>query len=80
MFLLPKWKGGYRGIRLVEMLWKVFSVVVDFRLKRSVVLHNTLHGFREGRGTGTAMLEANLVQQLVGLAHEPFFQVLLDVC
>ena len=45
----------------------------------SVTLHNTLHGFRAGRGTGTATLEAKLVQQLVGIVHEPLFQIFLDV-
>ena len=58
---------------------KVCSVVVNCRLKRSVVLHNVLHGFRVGRGKGTATLEAKLVQQLSGLAHKPLLQVLLDV-
>ena len=60
-------------------MWKVCSVVVICWLKRSVVLHNDLHGFRERRGTGTAMLEAKLAQKLAGITHEPLFQVLLDV-
>ena len=78
--LLPlKWKWEYRGIGLVEVLWEVCSVVINCRLKRSVVLHNALHGFREGRGTGTEMLEAKLAHHLDGLAHKPLFQVLLDV-
>ena len=46
MVLIPKGKGEYRGIGLVEVLWKVCSVVVTCRLKRSVVLHNQLHRFR----------------------------------
>ena len=54
--------------------------MVNFILKRSVVLPNNLHGFRKGRGTGTAALEANLAQQLAGLAHKSLFQVFLDVC
>ena len=43
-------------------------------------MHDKLHGFREGRGMDTSTLEANLDQQLGRLAHEPLFQVLLDVC
>ena len=50
IFLLPKGKGGYRGIMIVEVLWKVCLVVVNFSLKRSGVLHDALNGFREGRG------------------------------
>ena len=52
MVLIPKGKGGYRAIGLVEVLWKVCAVVVNFWLKRRVVLHDTLHRFRAGRGTG----------------------------
>ena len=46
MVLLLKGKEDYWGIDLVEVLWKVCSVVVNCHLKSSVVLHDTLHGFR----------------------------------
>ena len=49
MVLLQKGKGEYWGIGLVDILWKVFSVVVNCCLKRSVVVHYALYGFREGR-------------------------------
>ena len=62
MVFLPKGRGEYRGIGIVEVVWKVCETVVNFRLKRSVVLHNALHGFRAERGTRTATLEANLAQ------------------
>ena len=62
MVLIPKWKGGYRVVGLVEVMCKVCSVVVNCNLNRSVVLHDALHGFREGRGTRTAILEAKLDQ------------------
>ena len=79
MAFLLKGKGGYWGIGLAEVVWKVCATVVNCRLKRSVTLHDTLHGFRAGRGMGAATLEANLVQKLSGIAHEPLFQVFLDV-
>ena len=44
-----------------------------------MTLNDALYEFRLGRGTGTDTLEAKLVQQLVGIAHEPLFQVFLDV-
>ena len=69
----------YQGIGLVEVVWKVCATVVNFRLKRSVTLHDALRGFRAGRGKGTSTLEGNLAQQLAGIAHEPLFQVFLDV-
>ena len=53
--------------------------VVNCRLKRGVVLHDALHGFRERRGTGTANLEAKPDQQLAGIEHEPIFQFFIDV-
>ena len=52
--------------------------MVNFSLKRSIVLHDALHGFKEVRGAGTATLEAKMAQQLSGIAHEPLFQVFLD--
>ena len=79
MVFLPKGSGEYRGIGLVEVVWKVCVAVVNFRLKKSVDLHDTLHSFRAGRGMGTATLEANLEQQLEGITHDPLFQVFLDV-
>ena len=40
-----------------------------------VVLHDALYRFRVVQVTGTATLEANLAQQLSGIAYEPLFQV-----
>ena len=54
-------------------------MVINCRLKMSTMLHNTLHGFRTGRGVGADTLESKMAQQLYVLAHEPIFQVLLDV-
>ena len=46
MLLIPKGKGGYRGIGIVEVFWKVCSVVVNCSLKRRVVFHDTFRWFR----------------------------------
>ena len=79
MVLLPKGKGGYRGTGIVDLLSKVCSVVVNCLLKRSVVLHDALHGFRKWRGTRTATLDAKLSQHLTGLSYKPLFHIFLDV-
>ena len=79
MEIVQKGKGKYMGIELVEILWKVCAVVINCWLKRSVMLHNTIHVFRTGRGTGTETLESNMAQQLMELAHEPLFQVILNL-
>ena len=61
--LIPKGKGNYRGIGLLDQIWKGIEVVMDNRLK-CLELHDCLHGFLAGRGTGTAIMEVKLVQQL----------------
>ena len=74
MVLLLKGKGGYQGIRMVEVVSKLCAAVLNLRLNMVMELHYSLHGFWEGRGTGTADLEANLYQQMAGLSQEPFFR------
>ena len=44
-----------------------------------VELNESLHGCRNGRGTGTAIIEAKLAQQLAHLEQRPFFGVFLDL-
>ena len=56
------------------------AAVVNFCLKHSVELHDTLHEFRESQVTGTATLEAKLSQQISRLAYEPLFQDFSYVC
>ena len=48
-------------------------------LQSSITLYDALHGSIQGRGVGTATMEANLAQQLARLCYEPRFQVFLDV-
>ena len=76
--LIPKGGGDYRGIGLLEPFWKLIEVVMDRRLN-IVELHDSLHGFRAGRGCGTATIEAKLAQQLAFLEQEPFYGVFIDL-
>ena len=73
MVLIPKGKGGYKGIGLVETIWKVCTSIVNIWLRSSIVFHDALRGFRQGRGTETAIMEAKLEQQLAGIVHDPLF-------
>ena len=66
MVLIPKVGGGYRGIGLVEVIWKVCTSIGNSWLRRSIVLHEALHGFQQGRGTGTDIMEAKMEQKLTG--------------
>ena len=65
--LVPKGKREFRGFGLVEVTWKVVAVILHRRLTTGITFHDVLHGFREGHGTGTATLEANLLQQLAAM-------------
>ena len=71
----PDMEGVFQGIGIIKVAWKICAAVVNFWLKRKFVLHDALHGFRVVQGTGTATLEANLDQQLVGISHKPVFRV-----
>ena len=68
--LIPKGKKDYRGIDLVEVMWKVVAAILNRRFTASITYHNDLHGFRAGRGTGTSTLEAKLLQQHAALREE----------
>ena len=68
--LIPNGGKYYRGIGLMEVVWKVVAVVLNCWLVASITLHDFLQVFRAGRGTGTATLEAKLFQQLAALSEK----------
>ena len=45
----------------------------------SITYNNFLHGFWDGRGTGTSTIEAKLIQQLAALREEVLYVILLDL-
>ena len=77
--VIPKGKGDYWGIGLVEVMWKVVAVILNRRLTSSITFHDVLHGLRAGRGTGTATLEAKLLQQLTAMREEVLYVIFLDL-
>ena len=79
MVLTPKGKGDYRGIGLMELMWKVVAVILNRCFTYSITFHDVLHGFRAGRGTGTATLEAKLLQQLASMREEVLYVIFLDL-
>ena len=76
--LLPKGNGDYRGIGLLEPLWKCVEILMDTRL-HVIEFHDCLHGFLTGRGTGTATTEVKLAQQLAYLEQQPLFGIFIDL-
>jgi len=79
MVLLPKASSGYQGIGLLEIIWKVIAAIIDARIKASISFHDALHGFRAKPGTGTAIFEVKLFQQLASIQQVPVFEVFLDL-
>ena len=67
VFLIPKRKGYYCGIGLIEVMWKVVAAILNRRLAASITYHDLLHGFWAGLGTGTTILKAKILQQLEAL-------------
>ena len=63
----------------MKVMWKVVAVILNFRLTSSITFHDVLHGFRAGRGTGTATLEAKLLQQLAAMREEVLYVIFLDL-
>ena len=60
-------------------MWKVVAAILNRRLTAPITYHNFLHGFRASLGTGTATLEANLLQQLAALREEVMYVIFLDL-
>ena len=79
MVLLPKGVKEYRGIGLLEVMWKVAAEIFNLRLTASITFHDFLHVFRAGRGTGTATLEAKLLHQLAALRKEIVYVIFMDL-
>ena len=77
--LITKGKGDYRGIGLVEVIWKVGAEILNQRLTSSITYHDFLHGFRAGCGTGTPTIKAKLLQQLAALREEVMYMIFLDL-
>ena len=63
----------------MEAIWKVVAAILNRRFTASITYHNLLHGFQEGRGTGTATLEAKILQQLAALREEVLYVIFLDL-
>ena len=77
--LIPKGRKEYRGIGLVEVMWKVVAEILNRWLTTAITYHDFLHGFRAVRGTGTATLEAKLLQQLADMREEVLYVIFLDL-
>ena len=68
---------NFRGIGLVEVLWKAISGIINCWISSSIQFHDTLHGFRAEIVTGITTLDAKLLQQIIAMRemfiHSIFF-------
>ena len=62
MVLIPKGKGEYCGIGLVEVVCKVVAEILNLWITASITYHDFLHELQAGCGTGAANLKAKLIQ------------------
>ena len=53
--------------------------ILNRRFTASITYHDFLHGLWAGRGTGTATLEAKLLQELAVLRKEVLYVIFLDL-
>ena len=54
-------------------------MILHCQLMEGIKLHDALHRFWEGRGTGTATLKAKLLQQLAAMREEILYMIFLDL-
>ena len=79
VFLIPKGKRYFRGVGLVEVLWKAVESLLNRRLTSTIMFHDVLHGFWTGRGMGTAALKAKLLQHITDMREAVLFKVFVDL-
>ena len=80
VLMIPKGGGNeFRGIGLVEVLWKAISGIINCRISSYIHFHDALHGFRAGRGTGTVTLKAKPLHNLTATREEVLYSILINL-
>ena len=80
LVLVPKAEiGKYRGIALLECLYKLLSCLVNIRVCKSIRFHDGVHGFRAKRSCSTGILEVKLSMQRARRAGQIYHQIFLDL-
>jgi hypothetical protein len=71
--------GKYRGIAILEVVYKLVAKIIERRLSSKIKFHDAVHGYRPGRGTGTAIIETKLLMQLAQRTTKPRYFVFIDL-
>ena len=61
------------------VLWKIISIIIDQLLADSIEFRNILHGIRAQKGTGTATLEAKLLQYITIPRQDVLYNIFVDI-
>ena len=77
--MFPKLVGNYHGIGIVEVVRKAVEVILNRCFTAFITYHDSLHGFRVGRGTGTATIEVKLIQQFAATKEVVLLAIFLDL-
>ena len=77
--MILKGGGNYHSTGIVEVVWKSVTVILNFCFTPSITYHDSLHGFRTGRSTGTASLEVKLIQKKMTMLEEVLYIIFLDL-
>ena len=64
MVLILTGGGEYRGIGLVEVIWKAVAAILNCRFTAAITYHDFLHRFREDRMEDRLSQGRNLLKQL----------------
>ena len=54
VFIPKGYRWEFRGVGLVEVLWKTIPGLLNQCFTSAIRFHDVLHGFRAGRSTGTS--------------------------
>ena len=57
----------------------MIDTILYTRIKKSVMFHDVLHGFRVGMGMGTAIMELKLAQDLESVDQDLLLLVFLEI-
>ena len=77
--IILKGGGEYLSICLMEVVWKVVEVILNYRFTTFITYHNSLHGLWAGRGTGTTTLKIKLLQGVTEMSEAVLHRIFMDL-
>ena len=81
LVIIPEGGGtNFRGIGLMEVMWKAISRIINCQLFSSIHFYDVLHSFFEGRGTGTPSPESKLLQNLISMRETVLHSIFMNLC